>query len=91
MVAVCSVNLEASEASVLTQFTTFPLSVCMMQSKSLYKHISHSTGGGTLVVLVVAVGCDNRSNVFGEVVSVSQTVCPLWLEVCVDCVDLLER
>ena len=46
-------DLEVSEASVFTQFTTFS-SVCLhdakqeaLQIKSLYKHISHSSGGGT--------------------------------------------
>ena len=54
MFAFCIVSdLEVSEASVFTQFTTFS-SVCLhdakqeaLQIKSLYKHISHSSGGGT--------------------------------------------
>ena len=54
MFAFCIVSdLEVSEASVLTQFTTFS-TVCLhdakqepLQIKSLYKHISHSSGGGT--------------------------------------------
>ena len=52
--AFCIVSgLEVSEASVMTQFTTFS-TVCLhdakqepLQIKSLYKHISHSSGGGT--------------------------------------------